>query len=119
MINANLGKNIKRYRESAGLTQDELAKRVGYKGKSTLSLIESGKRDAGSSEILAIANALHIEVTDLLHENDTDQQLITEYAQDKELRRLILFAGANIPKENREKYVEAIINTINTLNSLR
>lgn len=35
------GERIKRRREELGLTQEELAKRLGYKGKSAISRIES------------------------------------------------------------------------------
>lgn len=119
MINSEFGKNVKRYREALEMTQEELAIKSGYKSRATISLIESGKRDAGSREIAAIAQALKVDVTDLLtDETDAEQRLIAEYAQDVHLRRLILFAGANIPKDNREKFVDAVINTINVLNDL-
>lgn len=41
-----------------GLTQDELAKRLGYSEKSMVSKIESGKVDLTQSKIVAFSNAL-------------------------------------------------------------
>ena len=113
------GSNVKYYRETAGLTQGELAERIGYKHKSSLSLIESGKGDVGTKEVVAIANALGVDVTDLLNPQSPEQRLINEYLQDKDLRRLILFAGGHLPKDSREKYVEAVINAINAMNSVK
>lgn len=53
-----LYENIKLRREALGLSQDELAKRVGYTGKSMISKIESGQVDLPYSKILAFAEAL-------------------------------------------------------------
>lgn len=54
------GKNVKRIREAKGLSQDELAKRAGYTSRSTISCIESGKRDCSQKQIFLIANALGV-----------------------------------------------------------
>lgn len=113
------GKNVKKYRESLGMSQEQLARAVGYTAKSAISMIESGKRDVRPNHIIKIANALHVDVSDLLSDPDAEQELIAEYAQDEHLRRLILFAGANIPKSERERYVAAVIQTIETLNNFR
>ena len=45
--------------------------------------------------------------------------LLREYLEDVPMRRLILYAGSNLPLEDRDKYVDALIQTINTLNSFR
>lgn len=45
--------------------------------------------------------------------------LLHEYLEDLPMRRLILYAGSNLPLEDRDKYVDALIQTINTLNSFR
>lgn len=53
-----IGARIKACRERIGLTQEELAKKIGYKDKSTISKIESGERDIPQSKIKAFADAL-------------------------------------------------------------
>lgn len=113
------GKNVKYYRETAGLTQGELAEKIGYNHKSSLSLIENGKANVSTKEALAIAKALSVDVTDLLSTQDPEQVLLNEYIQDEHLRKLVLFAGGHMPKDSREKYVEALINAINAMNSVR
>lgn len=49
---------IRQLREQLGLSQDELAKRLGYKSRSTIAKIESGSNDIPQSKIAAFAAAL-------------------------------------------------------------
>lgn len=53
-----VGINIKNRREELGITQEELAKRMGYKSKSTINKIEMGINDITQSKILAFAEVL-------------------------------------------------------------
>jgi Zn-dependent peptidase ImmA (M78 family)/transcriptional regulator with XRE-family HTH domain len=50
-FNRILGKRIRLAREEAGLTQDELSKRLGFKDRQTLSSIESGSRRLRAEEL--------------------------------------------------------------------
>lgn len=72
-INGNLkmlikerGKNIKRLREEAGLTQAQLAK-IARIGKNYLSAIETGVRNPGRKSITGICYALNVEEQTLLY----------------------------------------------------
>lgn len=49
---------IKQRREELNLSQDDLAKRMGYRSRSTIAKIESGKNDIPQSKIAAFAKAL-------------------------------------------------------------
>jgi transcriptional regulator with XRE-family HTH domain len=55
----NLGKSIKMCRTSRGLSQHELARKIG-KSVSYVSLIEQGKRDPAMSTVGEIAGALGV-----------------------------------------------------------
>lgn len=57
---ANVGKNIAAARKRAGITQEELAARVGYKTKSAINKIELGIRDLPQKKIAAFADALGV-----------------------------------------------------------
>ena len=57
---ANIGLNILAARKRAGLTQEELADRVGYKTKSAINKIETGVRDLPQKKIAAFAEALGV-----------------------------------------------------------
>jgi len=53
-----LFRRIRSRREELGISQDELAKRVGYKSRSSINKIEKGKNDITQSKIAEIAAAL-------------------------------------------------------------
>ena len=56
----NFGDRINKIRTEKGMTQDELAKAVGYKTRSAIAKIESGERDAPQTMIVALAKALGV-----------------------------------------------------------
>ena len=56
----NFGDRINKIRVEKGMTQDELAKAVGYKTRSAIAKIESGERDAPQTMIVALAKALGV-----------------------------------------------------------
>lgn len=72
----NLYENIKKRREELNMTQEELAKCLGYSGKSTISRIESGKNELNQSKIAKFAKALKTTPADLLG-------IVTGETQDK------------------------------------
>ena len=53
-----IGKRIKKRREELQLSQDELAKKVGYTSRSTINKIEKEINDITQSKIVAFADAL-------------------------------------------------------------
>lgn len=55
-----IGNRIKELRTSLGMTQDELAKLTGYKSRSSIQKIESGKRNITQSAIVSFARALKV-----------------------------------------------------------
>lgn len=55
----NIGYRIRKRREELGLSQEELANRLGYKSRSTINKIEAGVNDIVQSKIIAFAEALN------------------------------------------------------------
>lgn len=82
---SDLYNNIKIRRKALGLSQEELAKKMGYTSRSTIAKIESGRNDIPQSKIKAFAEALDTTPTVLLglskdEPQDTDalsQKIIT------------------------------------------
>ncbi len=70
-----IGKNLKYYRLMAGLSQEQLANKIGI-SKMTISNYEKNKREADSETIIKLADALKIKAINLL-KNDTNNVLIT------------------------------------------
>lgn len=66
-----MGEKIAYYRKQLGMSQDELAKKVGYKGKSAISKIESGERDIMQDRIVKFARVLGIDAVKLLDDRGT------------------------------------------------
>lgn len=62
--------NIKRLREQLGLSQEALAEKVGYKDRSSIAKIESGRVDLSESKIASFAAALHVTPAELMNIHD-------------------------------------------------
>jgi transcriptional regulator with XRE-family HTH domain len=61
-----IGDRIKEKRIELHLSQEELAKRMGYTSKSTINKIELGKNDVNQKKIVQFAEALHTTVPYLM-----------------------------------------------------
>lgn len=59
---------IRRLREQLGLSQEELAQRVGYKDRSSIAKIEAGLVDLSASKLSAFASALGVTTAALLEQ---------------------------------------------------
>ena len=69
-----VGKRIKTRRLELGLTQTDLAERVGYKYKSSIQKIEAGLTDINTEMIKRIANALSISPFELVKVPSYDKE---------------------------------------------
>ena len=123
---STVGKNILRLRKEMGMTQEELAKRMGYTSKSSINKIEMGKSDIPQSKITKFAEVLgttpaHLmgwedEKTRLTHSmenysvatsilnntNSPDQMVLTE----GEMALIKLFR--QIPEDAQKMYLEVL-----------
>lgn len=59
VINMTLYERIRQLRINAGMTQDDLAKAMGYSDRSMITKIESGKVDISQKKILAFSRILN------------------------------------------------------------
>lgn len=81
-----MGEKIAYYRKLIGMSQDELAKKVGYKGKSAISKIESGERDIMQDRIVRFARVLGVDPVQLLDDREqgtpiwSDEIMVPEVA---------------------------------------
>lgn len=80
-----LYRNIKNRRLELGLTQSELAKKLGYSDKSMIAKIEKGAVDLPQSKIIAFAEALNVSPSDLMGwDTDDDVQTIAAHHDGEE-----------------------------------
>lgn len=75
----SIGLRIKQRRESLGMTQLELAEKLGYKSKSTINKIEKGVNEISQSKVLGFANALRTTPSYILGYDDADSQSNDEF----------------------------------------
>lgn len=90
---STIGERIKERRLSLGLTQEDLALKMGYKSKSTINKIESGVNDIPQKQISAFAIALDTTVPYLMGFERTNQECdytISDTTQD--ISKRILYA---------------------------
>lgn len=76
-----LYKRIKKRREELGMSQDELAQKLGYKSRSTIAKIEKGENDITQSKIAAFAQALQTTPGNLMGLDSEDTSTISPAAQ--------------------------------------
>ena len=88
VIKMTLYERIRKLRIEAGMSQDELAKAMGYKDRSMITKIETGKVDISQKKILAFADVLHTTPGYLMgwtdEENEEHQKVIPIVVPDNE-----------------------------------
>lgn len=70
----SLYKNIKAKRQELGMSQEELANKVGYKDRTSIAKIETGKVDLSQSKILEFANTLGVTPSYLMGWDETNEE---------------------------------------------
>ena len=109
-----LGERIRELRKQAGLTQEELAKEVGYSNKTSISKIESDILDVNQSTIIALARALNTTPSAIMgwNESKNPDDKYSSYGVmpiKKQKIRLLGEIACGEPifcDEDRESYVE-------------
>lgn len=108
---------IKNRRLELGYSQDELAKRMGYKSRSTINKIESGQVDISRNKIAKFAEALHVTPSYLTGWEDEPQEYYidpvvnakAEYARAQE--GILLDAAKDLSDEDLD-YVIDLVNRL-------
>lgn len=106
---ATIGSNIRKRREELGLTQEELARKMGYKSKSTINKIEAGINDITQSKVIAFAKVLNTTVAYLMGWDDRILSL-DEYNEKvakqtwRDFIRLIQSVGYEITERENDNY---------------
>lgn len=89
-----IGKRIKRRREELGLTQVDLAKKMGYQDRSAISMVENDKRDITWENVCKYAKALNCSPSYLMKWEDPipddDLEILEEVYADPVLRKKLM-----------------------------
>ena len=120
-----LYENIKKLRKLNNWTQEELAKKMGYTDRSTISKIEAGQTDISQSKIIEFAEVFGVNAGDLLGYGDdiyvTDLPNKQEEEKAKELYKLyenatpevqsaveLLLRSSQLPSESPLKNINTV-----------
>ena len=68
------GQRLKKQRMVAGMTQEELAKRIGSTTKQHISRVERGVETCSIDLLVEIISTLHVSADSLLMETETDME---------------------------------------------
>lgn len=88
------GERINKIRNEKGMTQDELARAVGYKSRSTIAKIESGERDVSQSMVIKFAKALNTTTAVLMGNDNDDNKAVQPPAPSDDDIKFALFDGS-------------------------
>ena len=104
---STVGKNIQCIRRRLGWTQEELAKKMGYKSKSTINKIELGINDIPQNKIAKFAEVLNTTPAHLMgwnapKENLPDKVELTEGEQ------MVLELFRKIPEDRQSEALELL-----------
>ena len=110
---AEIGRRIRARREELGITQEELATKLGYKNKSSIAKIETGTNDIVQSKVVEFARVLDTSVAYLMgweEKRNPNTNKILSNVFPLELKRFPMLGeiACGIPKytnEDRESYV--------------
>lgn len=106
---STIGSNIQSKRKELGITQEELAKRLGYKSKSTINKIEMGINDVPQSKIVRFAEALCTTPAFLMGWNDETAKTNTPNEPElTEGESMLLELFRRVPEDRQQMVLDMI-----------
>lgn len=116
----SIGERIKQKRIELGLTQLELAERMGYKSKAAICKVERGEDNITSDRVVRFANALGVSISYIMGWDD--EPIAFDIEEENKDDRLGKIVEAYMNKELLDKYNEMpqeykniVNNSINTV----
>ena len=105
---STIGNNISRIRRGLGLTQEDLAKKMGYKSKSTINKIELGINDIPQSKIVQFAQVLGTTPAELMGWNEEDKRDSPSEADLSEGEKMLLELFRRVPEDQQTLVLQMI-----------
>jgi transcriptional regulator with XRE-family HTH domain len=103
---STVGENILLMRKQLGLTQEELAKRMGYKSKSTINKIELGINDIPQSKIAQFAEVLCTTPARLMGWDEEEKTPPTDENELTDGEKMLLDLFRQIPEEQQQVFLD-------------
>lgn len=109
---STIGQNILRLRKELGMTQEELAKKMGYTSKSSINKIEMGKSDIPQSKIAKFAEVLGTTPAYLMGWEDDKKENTPEDIKLSEGEKMLIDLFRKLPDEAQKMYLEVLRNSL-------
>lgn len=93
----NIGDRIKARREELGLSQDELAKRMGYTSRSTINKVEKNINDVTQSNVVKYAKALETTPSYLMGWEDVPLNVHVDYMNEDIAHQIVKMRQEGLP----------------------
>jgi len=105
---STVGDNILFMRKQLGLTQEELAKRMGYKSKSTINKIELGINDIPQSKIVQFAEVLETTPAHLMGWSESEEKISPNEPTLTEGEKMVLELFRKIPEDRQAEALDLL-----------
>ena len=113
-----IGEKIKKRRMELGLSQRELARRMGYSDNSTLARIEQGKVDVYQNKIVQFSEVLGVSIAYLMDweeeqkKNDIQSDIILEMRSNSEFMAAVETLYLYKSDKDKLKSINQMLNTL-------
>lgn len=97
----DIGKRIKEKRELLGMTQEELAQKLGYRNKSSIAKIETGTNDIVQSKVVEFAKVLNTTVAFLMGWDEPN--IMEKYQNASPKIEVLVEIANNIPSSQLDR----------------
>lgn len=114
--NKFVGQNILKRRKELRMTQEDLAKKLGYKSISAIAKIENGMNGLNQSKLARIAEILETSPSALMGwtrteaEIDADMELLARIDRDEEFKKMARQYYAM--SEKQQEYIRSMVSTM-------
>ena len=114
--NKFVGQNILKRRKELKMTQEDLAKKLGYKSRSAIAKIETGNSDLPQTKVIDIAKALDTTPAYIMGwtrteaEIDADMELLARIDRDEEFKKMARQYYAM--SEKQQEYIRSMVETM-------
>lgn len=104
-IKKRFGQKVKTLRTARGMSQDELAQRLGYTNRSSINKIELGKNDLPRNKVAQLAAILGVEPIEFFK----DDEIVPDVVQDDIIVEIEKLSGSN--RARLEAYLRALLDS--------
>lgn len=108
-IKKRFGQKVKALRIARGMSQDELAQRLGYTNRSSINKIELGKNDLPRNKVAQLAAILGVEPIEFFKDDEAVPDVVPDVVQDDIIVEIEKLSGSN--RARLEAYLRALLDS--------